>query len=108
MEKGGGGERKKRLFSFTPPPPPQPLSPTPSFTPPIFRAVFLAPEPHGNDCCAGYTSCYIDVFQIIQNCNYSFNYTATGDIEIIKQLYSITFSICFLFYADAFKHMLCL
>ena len=45
---------------------------------------------------------YIDVFQIIQNCNYSFNHTATGDIEIIKQLYSITFSISFLFYAEVF------
>lgn len=94
-------EGKEKNDSFLPPPP-QPPSPTPSFTPPIFRGFFLAPEPHGNDCCAGYTSCYIDVFQIIQNCNYSFNHTATGDIEIIKQLYSITFSISFLFYAEVF------
>ena len=94
------GKQKKRFFPS--PPPPQPPSPTPSFTPPIFRGVFLAPEPHGNDCCAGYTSCYIDVFQIIQNWNYSFNHTVTGDIEIIKQLYSITVSISFLFYAEVF------
>ena len=108
--KNGKGRRrgkKKTILSFHPPPPQTP-PPTPSFTPPIFRGVFLAPEPHGNDCCAGYTSCYIDVFQIIQNCNYSFNHTATGDIEMIKQLYSITFSISFLFYAEVFKHMLCL
>lgn len=96
------GEGKERNDSLLSPPSPQPPSPTPSFTPPIFRGVFLAPEPHGNHCCAGYTSCYIDVFQIIQNCNYSFNHTATGDIEIIKQLYSITFSISFLFYAEVF------
>ena len=55
--KNGKGRRrgKKKNDSFLSPP--QPPSPTPSFTPPIFRGVFLAPEPHGNDCCAGYTSC---------------------------------------------------
>ena len=101
-------EGKEKNDSFlSPPPPPTPL-PYPIFYSTHFSRVFLAPEPHGNDCCAGYTSCYIDVFQIIQNCNYSFNHTATGDIEMIKQLYSITFSISFLFYAEVFKHMLCL
>ena len=87
------GEGKERNDSFLSPPPPQPPSPTPSFTPPIFRAVFLAPEPHGNDCCAGYTSCLLRRFpnnSKLQN-NYRFNYTATGYVEIIKQVYSITF-----------------
>ena len=35
---------------------------------PFFAQSFFAPESHRNACCAGYTSCYIDVFQITQNC----------------------------------------
>ena len=99
---GGGGERKKGFFRSAPPPP--------LLLDQFFARSFFAPKPHGNNaCCTGCTSCYIDIFQIIQNYKItSFNYTATGYIEIIKQVYSIIFYVSFLFYAKAFKHMLCL
>ena len=101
------GEGKERNYSFLSLPPPP--SPAPSFTRSIFRAVFL---------CSGTTRKHLlrRLYQLLhrrflnnskwQN-NYRFNYTATGYIEIIKQFYSITFYISFLFYAEAFKNMLC-
>ena len=102
MKMGGGGERKKGFFRSAPPPP--------LLLDQFFARSFFAPKPHGNNaCCTGCTSSYIDIFQIIQNYKItSFNYTATGYIEIIKQVYSIIFYVSFLFYAKTFKHMLCL
>lgn len=58
------GEGKERNYSFLSLPRPRP----PLLLDPFFAQSFFAPEPHGNACCAGSTSCYIDVFQIIQNC----------------------------------------
>lgn len=104
--KGRGRGKKETILSFHSPPPP---SPTPSFTRSIFRAVFL---------CSGITPKRLlrRLYQLLhrrfpnnsklQN-NYSFNYTATGYVEIIRQVYSITFYISFLFYAETFKNMRC-
>ena len=97
-------EGKEKNDSFLPNPPPLPHL----LLHPFFAGSFLLRNHTETIVAQAIPAVYIDVFQIIQNCNYSFNHTATGDIEMIKQLYSITFSISFLFYAEVFKHMLCL